>query len=141
LGDAGPLDFYDGSNYLGGVAGSQLLTATTPPAELILTNLPEGESALSARYRGGNRGLANVPQVTVRAAKLGINPVAVSTKARFEFEIVTSFPGAETIIRASTNLLEWTAVSTNTPATERFSFFEPVASAARRWYRAMIPAN
>jgi len=53
-GDAGPVEFFVGSNSIALVDQDAILTRTTPPSSITLSNLPEGEHELSVRFRGGD---------------------------------------------------------------------------------------
>ena len=64
----------------------------------------------------------------------------ITQEGRVQFEAVTSFPGRQTMIQASRNLLDWVPVSTNQPSSNTFTFTDPSpATNAQRFYRALVP--
>jgi len=140
LGGAGPLEFFAGTSSLG-LAGEDIpLAVDTPPTSITVSNLAEGEYKLSVRYRGLNGG-ASVLR-TIQVVKLGIQSPRVTATGRVQFEVVTSFPGRHTMIQVSSNLLQWTSISTNEPSTNSFVFTERVlATNAQRFYRASVPSE
>ena len=65
---------------------------------------------------------------------------SVTPDGRLQFEVVTSFPGKETIIQSSENLLDWLSISTNQPSSNTFTFKEPSpATNFQRFYRVLVP--
>jgi hypothetical protein len=58
----------------------------------------------------------------------------------FRFEVLTSFPERPTVIERSPNLRDWSPISTNQPATNRFTFTESLpATNSHRFYRVLVP--
>ena len=103
-------------------------------------NLPEGEYQLSvqrtASYAPGSCG-----RVVIHVTKLGLQFPRLTPDSRFEFDVVTSFPTNQNVIEASSNLLNWTPISTNVPMTNSFTFTEPAPTTnAPRFYRAVVPS-
>jgi hypothetical protein len=45
--------------------------------------------------------------------------------------------GSNYVLQVSTNLLQWTSISTNTPATLPFVLSDPSAPGAARFYRVL----
>jgi peptidyl-tRNA hydrolase len=110
---------------------------------VIVSNLVEGEYKLTVRYGGQNGSRCISCQLatnTIRVVRLGVRTPVLTSDGQVQFEVVTSFPGRETIIQASSNLLDWLAVSTNRPCTNAFTFSEPfAANRAQRFYRVWLP--
>jgi len=144
LGDSGPVQFYVGTNLAGVVDDGSPLSATTPPRSVTVSNLSEGMYPLTVRY-GGQNGYENCESCrsttnTIRVVRLGARTPALTAEGSLQFEVVTSFPGRETVIQASSNLLDWLGVSTNSPSTNVFTFSEPLATnRAHRFYRVWLP--
>jgi hypothetical protein len=139
-GEAGPVEFFDGTNSLGVVSfGNVPLTADTPPYSLVVTNLAEGRHSLSVKYRGGNGYQCHCGSVTIRVTKLGIQSPSLRADGRVEFGVVTSFPGSPIVIEASPDLVNWTPVSTNVPPGNTLTFVDPFpATNVARFYRALV---
>lgn len=140
--DAGPVEFFIGTNSVGLVDAGALLTATTPPSSVTVSNLLEGEYKLTVRFRGGD-GLfcpCNLITNTIRVVKLGMQLPRLTADGRFQVEVLTSFPGKETIIEASSNLVNWFPISTNQPLSSAFTFTESSpATKSQRFYRVSLP--
>jgi hypothetical protein len=143
LGDTGPIQFFVGTNQVGSVDDGTPFSAATPPRSVIVSNLVEGEYKLTVRYGGQNGSRCISCQLatnTIRVVRLGVRTPVLTSDGQVQFEVVTSFPGRETIIQASSNLLDWLAVSTNRPCTNAFTFSEPfAANRAQRFYRVWLP--
>ena len=120
-----------------------LLFATLGAASIVtVTNLAEGEHKLTVRYRGLDGTLCScvLKTNTVRVVKLGFQSPYLTPDGRIQFQVVTSFPGRQTMIQASPNLLDWVPVSTNQPSSNTFTFSDPnPATNAQRFYRALVP--
>ncbi len=144
LGDTGPVEFFVGTNSAGLVDQGGIFSATTPPNSITLSNLLEGEYKLMVRYRGGN-GLwcpCNWRTNTIRVVKLGVQLPNLTQAGRFQFEVLTSFPGRQTIIQASSNLGNWVSLSSNYPSSNSFTFTEATpATNAQRFYRVLVPSE
>ena len=141
-GDTGPVEFFVGTNSVGLVHQGGWFSATTPPNSITVTNLPEGEHKLTVRYRGLDGTLCScvLKTNTVRVVKLGFQSPYLTPDGRIQFQVVTSFPGRQTMIQASPNLLDWVPVSTNQPSSNTFTFTDPnPATNAQRFYRALVP--
>src|SRR6185436_10741151 len=132
-------------NSVGTVTQSGPFTVSTPPYSLTVTNLPEGDYQLSLR-KGGFSADSYAPgscdPVFIHVTKLGIRPPRLKPDSRFEFDVVTSFTTNQNIIEVSSNLLNWTPISTNVPMSNSFTFAEPSpATNAPRFYRAVVPSQ
>jgi len=117
-------------------------SATTPPSSITVTNLPEGEHKLTVRYQGLDGYICTcvLKTNTVRVGNLSLQMPSVRPDGRLQFEVMTSFPGWQTMIQASPNLLDWVPVSTNQPTSNTFTFTDPSpATNAQRFYRALVP--
>jgi hypothetical protein len=58
----------------------------------------------------------------------------------FQFDVVTSYPTNQNIIEVSPDLTTWTAISTNVPGTNQFTFSESLpATSAHRFHRVRVP--
>jgi hypothetical protein len=141
-GDAGPVEFFAGTNSLG-VAGEHVpLEPGTPPVSISVSNLMEGEHELKVAYLGsdGFYCTCSLTSRTIRVVKLAVQSPRVNASGQFEFEVLTSFPGRPTIIQASSDLMEWTSIHTNEPSGNAFWFTEsPRATNSHRFYRARVP--
>jgi len=143
-GYAGPVEFFVGTNSVGVVDADTPFTASTPPSSVTVSDLPEGEYPITVRFHGGDgiRCSCNWITNTIRVVQLGIGAPALASDGRLQFEVVTAFPDKTNIIQASTNLIDWVSISTNVPASNRFTFAESLeAIAARRFYRAWVPSQ
>ena len=141
-GGTGPVEFFVGTNSVGLVDQGGLFSATTPPSSVTVTNLPEGDHKLTVRYRGidGIYCTCVLKTNTVRVGNLSLKLPLITQEGRVQFEAVTSFPGRQTMIQASPNLLDWVPVSTNQPSSNTFTFTDPnPATNAQRFYRALVP--
>jgi len=142
-GDAGPVEFFVGTNSVGLVDGGPLLTATAPPSSVTVSNLLEGEYKLTVQYRGlsGDHCIPCLLEAnTIHVVKLGLRSPSLTPDGQLQFEVVTSFPGRPTIIEGSPNLRDWTPISTNAPASNTFIFAEPFSTTfAHRFFRAVLP--
>jgi len=78
--------------------------------------------------------------VNIRVVNLGVQLPRLTLDGRFQFDIVTSYPGRQTVIQASENLLDWVPISTNQPSSNTFTFTESSpATNFHRFYRAFLP--
>jgi Bacterial Ig domain len=128
--------FFVGTNLVGEVITN--VTATAPPVSLTVSNLPAGEYKLSVRDRYAN--LLPNKSINIRVANLGVQSPHLALDGRFQFDIVTSYPGRQTVIQASENLLDWVPISTNQPASNSFTFTESSpATNSHRFYRVFVP--
>jgi hypothetical protein len=130
------IQFLVGTNSAGVVYTT--LSATAPPSSVTVSNLAEGEYRLSARdiQLGG----PPAPTRSIRVVKLGLQYPSLTTNGRFQSQILTAFPGTQTIIQASANLRDWVSLSTNYPSSNAFIFTESApATNAARFYRAVLP--
>jgi hypothetical protein len=144
VGDAGPIEFFLDGNSVGLAGEGATLTATTPPISITLTNLDEGEHNLTVRYRGFNGTLCGcvLKTNTLQVVKLGVQSPRLTPERLFQFDVLTSFPGVETIIQASPNLLDWSPIETNRPPTNTFVFTESSpATNNHRFYRVVLPSE
>jgi len=141
-GDTGPVEFFVGTNSVALIDPGAAFSATTPPISTTVSNLLEGEHTLTLRYRGLDGTICTCALITntVRVVKLGVQLPSVTPDGRLQFEVVTSFPGKETIIQSSENLLDWLSISTNQPSSNTFTFTEPSpATNFQRFYRVLVP--
>jgi hypothetical protein len=128
--------FFVGTNLVGEVITN--MTATGPPVSLTVSNLPAGEYKLSVRDRYAN--LLPNKTINIRVVNLGVQLPRLTLDGRFQFDIVTSYPGRQTVIQASENLLDWVPISTNQPSSNTFTFTESSpATNFHRFYRAFLP--
>jgi hypothetical protein len=141
--DTGPVDFFVGTNWVGTVTQAGPLTATTPAYSLTVTNrLHEGDYVLRVKKDGFFANLASCDSPTIRVTKLGMHSPRLTPTGEFEFDVVTSFPTNQNVIEASSNLLNWTPISTNVPFTNTFPFTDPSpATNSPRFYRAVVPSQ
>ena len=145
VGDAGPVEFFLDGGSLGVVDRSGWFTEASSYYSMSATNLAEGDHTLSVKYLGSNGQYCECSSVPVRVVKLGIHAPRIASSCgaldgRVEFEVVTSFPGKPTIIQVSTNFVDWSAISTNIPPGNTFTFVEASpANLSKRWYRAIVP--
>ena len=112
------------------------MRADTPPTTLVIPNVSEGEHLIGARYSEGFDCLC-LPH-RVRAVKLGLREPVLTWDARMEFELVTAYPGRETVIEWSGNLADWTVYQTLVPETNYVRFTVPPED-GKRWFRAVLP--
>ncbi len=143
-GDAGPVEFFVGTNSVGLAHQNTPLAATTPPSSITVSNLQEGEYGLTVRYRGGNGDYCRCILITntIRVVKLALHLPSLTPDGRIQFEVVTSFSGIQTIVQASSNFGDWIPVSTNTPSSNSFTFTEATpATNAQRFYRVLVPSE
>jgi hypothetical protein len=141
-GDQGPLEFFVGTNSVGVVDQDGFFEPSTLPSSIAVTNLLEGEHKLTVRYRGVNGFLCacNKTTSTIKVANLAVRSPSVTREGRFQFEVVTSFPGRPTVIECSPNLHDWNPVSTNYPTGNNFIFSELLSSSnLQRFYRIIVP--
>jgi hypothetical protein len=137
------VEFFVGANPVGIVEQSGPFTGTTPPYSLTVSNLPEGDYRLDIRQNGYVSVFAPTlcEGPVIHVTKLGVNSVRLTPNGHFQLDVVTSFPTNQNVIQASSNLLNWTAISTNVPGTNSFTFTEPTpATNSPRFYRAVVPA-
>jgi len=115
--------------------------ATAAPSSVTVSNLSEGEHVLSLRSHLFNDNLYHWQKYskTIRMVKLGVRQPTLTADGRLEFEIVTSFPGQETVIQASPDLLDWVTVGTEVPLSNTFTFTtDAPAGAAQSFYRVLV---
>jgi hypothetical protein len=138
-GEAGPIEFFVGTTQVGRVEQGGPLTATTPPASIRVSNLVEGEYKLSVRYPN-NLCTCESMLKTINVVRLGLQSPRITASGRFQCEVLTSFRDRETVIQASSNLVEWIPISTNAPGSTSFVFSDGALSTnCRRFYRALMP--
>ena len=140
-GETGPVEFFVGTNSVGVVTQAGPFSASSPPFSITITNLPEGSYRLRAQYRAC-RGIESTEPIAISVVRLGLHSPRLSEDGNFAFEVVTSFPGKQTIIQASPNLFDWSPISTNVPSSNNFTFTEPLpATNSPRFYRAIVPSQ
>ena len=134
------VEFFLGTNSVGVMPPSGPFNATTPLYFLTVTNVPEGDYLLRVKQGDVFVNAASCQPTIIHVAKLGMQYPRLTPNGRFAFDVVTSFPTNQNIIEASSNLLNWTAISTNVPMTNCFTFTEPSpATNAPRYFRAVMP--
>ena len=139
-GGTGPVDFYVGTNLIQRVDQNEPFTGATPPYSITVSNLLEGTYELRAKYMGGDSVYCICRPITGCVVKLGAQLPRLTPDGRLQFEVVTAFPGKETIIQASPNLRDWTSISTNVPSTNSFQFIDPnPLTPSERFYRVVVP--
>jgi len=139
--DTGPIEFFIGTNSVGLVDNDPNFTATMPLSAVTISNLVEGDYPLTVRFRGINGFYCPCDRETntVRVVKLGVQQPCLRPDGRFQFEVVTSFPGKQTTIESSPNLLDWFPIRTNQPSSTAFLFIEESpATNVHRFFRAFI---
>ena len=132
-GSDNPPLFYLGTNLVGVAPG--------PPYSVVASNIQEGQYLLRVAttnaygelvFSGGGTS----PQY-VTVVPLLIERPHVGTNQGFEFRTSGHVAGKATLIEASTNLISWQPIATNTPGTNSFLFLDPKATNyQRRFYRA-----
>jgi hypothetical protein len=141
-GQTGTVEFFVGTNLVGTVTQTETFTNTTPPYVVAVTNIPEGDYVLSVKKNGAGVNYAACKPTIIHVAKLGIQSPRLASSNRFTFDVVTSFPTNQNVIEASSNLLNWTAISTNVPMTNTFTFTDPSpATNSPRFYRAVVSSQ
>jgi hypothetical protein len=144
-GDAGPVEFFVGTNSVGvnDQTGQLGLTATTPANSVTVSNLMEGDYNLTVRYLGldGRRCISCYAITnTIRVVKLGVQNPSLTADSRLQFDVLTAFPGKQAVIKASPNLLDWRPISTNQPSSNTFTFTDrSPATNAQQFYRVLVP--
>jgi hypothetical protein len=134
------LEFFLGTNSVG-VVDTQV-SATAPPVSVTLSNLLEGEYKLLLQDRGNSICSCFRMTNTIRVVQLGVQSPSLTPDGRFQFEVITSYPGRETVIQASRNLLDWIPLSTNRPSSNTFTFAESSpATNSHRFYRVRVPSE
>lgn len=136
----GSMEFFVGDQSVGLVESTGLLT---PPASVTVSNLLEGEYKLQVNYDGGD-GCQNCFMLTntIRVVKLGIASPRRTPAGHAQFDVVTSFPGRDTIIEASPDLENWMPLATNVPVSTAFIFTDTTSVSTSNWfYRARVPAE
>lgn len=142
VGDGGPVEFFVGTNSVGIVAGHAELAATNPPVSITVSNLAEGTYKLGVRYHGQDGGycICEWMSKTIRVVKVGAQSPGLTPQSHFQFEVLTSLTGRNTVIEASPNLLNWIPISTNQPSTNSFLFMDSSpATNSQRFYRVFVP--
>ena len=130
------LEFFVGTNSVGRISAS--MYPISPSVSVTVSNLPVGNYMLSVidHY---NVTWSMAP-VNIRVVNLGVQLPRLTLDGRFQFDIVTSYPGRQTVIQASENLLDWVPISTNQPSSNTFTFTESSpATNFHRFYRAFLP--
>jgi hypothetical protein len=144
-GDTGSLQFFVGNNSVGIVTQTGPFTNTTPLYSVIVTNMPEGDYSLWLRkdnFATAYFATGYCEPPTIRVTKLGMQFPRLTPDSKFEFDVTTSFPTNQNVVEASSNLFNWTPISTNVPMTNSFTFSEPSpATSSPRFYRAVVPSQ
>lgn len=144
-GELAPVEFYVGTNRVGTVAQQGFLSATTPPATVVVSNLDVGEYNLTVRYQGtiGDFcGWCLDFTNRIRIVDLGAQVLPVRWGEPFRFDVVTAYTNRPHVVERSGDLHNWLPVETNTPLTSRYPFTESVLlppSDTGRFYRVVVP--
>jgi len=139
---AGPLAFFDAGTSLLGFAGDPIsFAADTAPVSISVSNLLEGVHQLHVLLRQGEfYAYGGSLLRTIRVVKLATHTPRLTPDGSSQFEVVTSYPNQPNIIEASLNLRDWTAISTNYPATNTFTYTDASPTADdRRFFRVRVP--
>jgi hypothetical protein len=112
------------------------LNATNPPVSIVITNIAEGEHSISILY--DEDFFCRCPVHWFHAVKLGLREPVLRWDGRMEFELVTAYPGRETVIESSGNLADWTVYQRLVPQTNYVRFTVPPEE-SKRWFRAVLP--
>lgn len=142
--DAGPIEFVVDDIPVGQAEGESFLTATTPPSSITVSNLAEGDHTLLVRYLGQNGEYCACNQIlrSIHVVRLGIHSPRRTPAGHAQFDVVTSFPGRDTIIEASPDLENWMPLATNVPVSTSFIFTDTTSVSTSNWfYRARVPAE
>lgn len=140
-GDTGPEEFFLGTNSLGIVNPNGLtdtFTVDTPSVLVTVSNLAEGDYTLGVRYLGGNGGFCYCGSAAIQVVKLAAVSPWIGADGRFRFEVVTAFPGDQHVVEGSTNLRDWTPISTNVPSSGGFTFTNSGALGPGGFYRVFV---
>jgi hypothetical protein len=146
-GSENPVQFFSGSDFIGN-ADTPLHTVpvTNPPVglapfvatyySLTITNLAIGEHNLTAQYVD-NRGNGGTSQ----EIRIRLTPVflvgAILADGQFGFTIGGLQPGKDFQVEASSNLVTWTSIATNSASSNLFQFIDSATNQCRRFYRAL----
>jgi len=108
------------------------ITNVTSPASLVLITDPQAGSFPRRFYRGVSLGgVPAVPPPRFGAAFLSGGVLNLPAQLT---------PGYAYRLQASTNLVNWIDLSTNTPVTSPFTFTDPLGPVYHaRWYRLVTP--
>jgi hypothetical protein len=138
-GEAGPVEFFVGTNSVGLVDQGGLLAADTAPVTVTLTNLSEGIYPFTVRYRGvgGMDCACFLKTNTIRVVQVGLRQPSVNPDGGLGFEVVTAFPGKPLLIQSSEDFVSWFNAGA-LPLTNVFGFGgPPIGTNSRRFYRAV----
>jgi hypothetical protein len=142
-GGSGPIEFLLDGSPVGLGSNTGLMTATTPPSVIVVSNLLEGNHALGVRYAPCQICCDRCYRVTntVRVVKLGVHTPRVRPDGVRQFEVATSYGGKLHVIEGSPDLQDWCAIAiTNAPATNSFTFVVPHCDRPEdRYYRVLVP--
>lgn len=145
LGDTGPEEFFIGTNSVGIVNSNgmnEMLSATTPPVSITLSNLFEGSYNLAVDYLGLNGRYCFCDSINISVVKLAVISPRLGTNGAVAFDVVTSYARRQNVIEVSTNLLSWIPLSTNLPSGSTFTFTDASPpSGSKRFYRVLVPSQ
>jgi hypothetical protein len=138
LGDAGPVEFFVGTNSVGTVSQTGPFNAALPPYDLTVTNILQGDYKIVAQYHGWGGVVETVRNIHV--TRLVTLSPRLTADSHLAFEVLTSFPGRSTVFEVSRNFLDWSPINTNVPSSNTFIFTDPgPATNSVRFYRARVP--
>lgn len=128
------LEFLAGSNVLANIAN--------PPANesLNVSNLAAGTYSLTAvatDNAGASSTSAAVSITVVTPSAISLSGMQRVSATSFQFRY-TATPGLHYVVQRSSDLLQWTALATNTPASSPVNFTDATASAAAQFYRVAL---
>jgi plastocyanin len=116
--------------------GTSIGITTASPYSQTVTNLPAGNYTCSAvaTGSGGSNATNSISLVVVAPQPILLTaPLRISdTTFQLSFSTV---PGLRYVVQRSTDLLNWTGISTNIAASNSFSFQDTNASPAAAFYR------
>lgn len=133
---------YPGLFYIAEIlAGTNVLgsfNTQNVPYSLAAANLPLGTHVLTVNDRDSQ---SRIQPVQIRVAELGIQNLQTRGGA-VRVDIVTAYPGRATVLQRSANLTDWIAVTSHSPASNRFQFVDPTPlSENPRFYRLLVPGE
>jgi len=102
-----------------------------------LTLIKTGQFAYRDDYTGATALLVVTPAVVQPPLPLLTNSVRLSDGS-FQCTVTNILIGKTSIVEASTNLVDWVGVSTNTPSADSYEFIDgDAATLGRRFYRVL----
>jgi hypothetical protein len=131
-----PVRFYVDGDLVGTAGEPGLLSVTSPPVSIVVTNLSEGEHLLSVETSSG----CICFPITNTVVALSFKNTGVAPDGRFQSEVRTPYLGRPNIVEVSSNLFDWFPLITNQPASISFTFMDsPPIGDTNRYYRVRVP--